>query len=115
MRKLFLWFLICGTATMGVLSLPFEIKAEDTASQAANIDQSKEPVAVVTSRGDVFVTYILKEDKNKIYIRNLNGTIEGEVERSEIANMRKPTAEEIRSTQERLGMIPKQATSQETK
>lgn len=115
MRKSFLLFLIYSIAVISILGLTFEIRAENTANQVLTSDASKEPVAIETTRGDVFVTYILKEDENKFYVRNLDGSIEGEVERAEVKNIRKPTAGEILKTQEILGMVPEETTVQETR
>lgn len=113
--KMVFVFFVCILAVTGILILNSALKVEDSAAQAPANNDSKHPVAIETKSGDTFVVYILKETEDDLLVQNLNDTIEGIVLRSEIICIREPTAEEIQQTKERLGIMPKEVSSQETK
>lgn len=109
--KMVFVFFVCILAVTGILIFDSALKAEDSATQVPVNNDSKHPVAIETKNGDTFVVYILKETKDDLLVQNLNDTIEGIVLRSEIIGIREPTAEEIKKTKERLGIMPKEASS----
>ncbi len=103
MKKILL-SLICVSMLCAVPGLS---AAQEAENQSLVNEDGIEASALELKSGESVVVYILKEDKNQLYVQNLTDSMEVVVPRSQITNIRKPTAREIRITKERLGLAAK--------
>ena len=115
MNKIFLVFLVCVAVLMSTGTTSFAVEPEKAAYQIPVNDEGVEAVTIVLADGEKVVAYILKETEEQVFLQNLNDSMEVSFPRSKIAEIRKPTAGEIRKQQKSLGMESNPKPSQKTK
>lgn len=113
MRRKFLSFLICVLVVAGTLACAPMLRAQAAADQSLISDDGIEAVTLELKGGERAIVYILKENKDTLYVRNLNDSMEVSLPRANVVKIRKPTAEEIQKTKKRLGMMAPPAPAQQ--
>ena len=104
MKKTAFLFSICVILATAALASPAYVMAQEASYQIPVNEDGKEAVTMELKSGTKVVVYIQRETADNYFIQNLNKTMEVSMPRANVAKVRKPTAQEIKETQKRLGI-----------
>lgn len=103
------WAFVIVAAVISVLAVAPSVIGQSTEDAPAKkqtirdmVDADKDLMAVELKSGTVMVVRILKETKDQIFAQNAISSIEASFPRSKIAEIRKPTSEELDDLATRL-------------
>ncbi|MBU1128023.1 MAG: hypothetical protein KKE01_02970 [Candidatus Omnitrophica bacterium] len=92
-----------------MLIAPYDVKAEDTAEQVFVNEDGVEASTIELKDGTKVVAFMIRENKDQLFLRNPNNSIEASLPRANVVAIRKATAREVQKQQKKLEVRAKPA------